>query len=329
MRRREFIAGFGAAAAWTLAARAQQPDRMRRIGILMSLAEDDPDSQVRLTSLLRGLDRLGWTVSRNLVVDYRWNIIDVERARAAATDLLALAPDVFLAYATPAVQGVQSVTRTVPTVFTVVTEPVAQGFIESLAHPGGNLTGFSYLPPTVGGKWLELLKEIAPQVTRVAYIIYPPGSPYGGLFYGSIQLAAGRYAVQTLLVPVYEPGEFEPVMAKLGGEPGGGLIVDPDALTAIHRKLIIELAARYRLPAVYHRRFFATDGGLVYYGVDDVEHNRQVAAYIDRILRGEKPADLPVQAPTKYETVINLKTAKALGLTIPETLLATADEVIQ
>jgi putative tryptophan/tyrosine transport system substrate-binding protein len=221
VKRREFIVGLGAAA-WPPLARAQQPDRVRRIGILMSLAEDDPDSRLRLTSLVQGLDRLGWTVNRNLAIDYRWNIIDVERARAAATELLALTPDVFVAYATPAVQGVQSVTRTVPTVFTVVTEPVAQGFIESLAHPGGNLTGFSYLPPTVGGKWLELLKEIAPQVTRIAYVMYPPGSPYGGLFYGSIQLAAGRFAVQTMMVPVYEPEEFEPVMAKLGSEPGGG-----------------------------------------------------------------------------------------------------------
>jgi putative ABC transport system substrate-binding protein len=329
MKRREFIAGIGSAAAWPLSALAQQRGGMRRVGILMNIAEDDPDSQVRLTALLQGLDRLGWTVGRNLTIDYRWSIFDVGRARPAAAELLALAPDVILAYATAAVQGVQSVTRTVPTVFTLVTEPVAQGFVESLAHPGGNITGFSYLAPTVGGKWLELLKEISPLVARVAFIINPPSSPYGGLFYGSVEVAAAKYAVQTMLVPVHEPAEFEPVMAKLGREPGGGLIVDPDTFMSIHRKLIVELAARHRLPAVYNRRSFATDGGLASYGVDDIQHFRQVAAYLDRILRGEKPADLPVQQPTKFELVINRNTAKPLGLTVPQTLLATADEVIQ
>jgi putative tryptophan/tyrosine transport system substrate-binding protein len=236
---------------------------------------------------------------------------------------------VILANGIAAVQGVLPVTRTVPVVFTLVTEPVAQGFVESLAHPGGNLTGFSYLAPTLGGKWLGLLKEIAPRVTRVAFIINLPSSPYGGLFYGSIQLANAKFLAQTMFVPVHEPAELEQIMAKLGAEPGGGLIIGPDAFTSIHRKLIVELAARYRLPAIYPRRFFATDGGLASYGVDDAEHYRQVAVYLDRILRGEKPADLPVQQPTKFELFINLGTAKALGLTIPETVLATADEVIQ
>jgi putative ABC transport system substrate-binding protein len=302
---------------------------MRQIGALMPYAENDPDSQVRLTALLQGLDRLGWTAGRNLAIDIRWSIFDIDRARAAATELLALAPDVMLANGITAVQGTLAVTRTVPCVFTLVTEPVAQGFIESLAHPRGNLTGFSYLAPTVGGKWLELLKEIAPLITRVAFIIHQPSSPYGGLFYGSIQLANAKFSAQTMFVPVQEPAEFEQVMAKLGGEWGGGLIIDPDAFTSIHRKLIVELAARYRMPAIYPRRFFATDGGLASYGIDDVEHYRQVAVYIDRVLRGEKPADLPVQQPTKYELVINLKTAKGLGLSIPPNLLARADQVIE
>jgi putative tryptophan/tyrosine transport system substrate-binding protein len=329
VKRREFIAGLGGAAAWPLAARAQQGQRTRRIGALMPYAENDPDSQIRIMALLQGLDRLGWTVGRNVAIDIRWNIFDVDRARAAAVELLALAPDVMLANGISAVQGVLPVTRTVPVVFTLVTEPVAQGFVESLAHPGGNLTGFSYLAPTLGGKWLDLLKEIAPLVTRVAFIINHPSSPYGGLFYGSIQLANAKFSAQTMFVPVQEAAELEQIMARLGGERGGGLIFDPDAFTSIHRKLIVELAARYRLPAIYPRRFFATDGGLASYGVDDAEHYRQVAVYLDRILRGEKPADLPVQQPTKFELVINLKAAKALGLTVPETLLVQADELIQ
>jgi putative tryptophan/tyrosine transport system substrate-binding protein len=329
MRRREFIAGLGSAAAWPLAARAQQGQRTRRIGALMPYPENDPDSQIRTMALLQGLDRLGWTVGRNVAIDIRWNIFDVDRARAAALELLALAPDVMLANGIAAVQGVLPVTRTVPVVFTLVTEPVAQGFVESLAHPGGNLTGFSYLAPTLGGKWLDLLKEIAPLVTRVAFIINLPSSPYGGLFYGSIQLANAKFSAQTMFVPIQEAAELEQITARLGGEPGGGLIIDPDAFTSIHRRLIVELAARYRLPAIYPRRFFATDGGLASYGVDDAEHYRQVAAYLDRILRGEKPADLPVQQPTKFELVINLKAAKALELTVPETLLVQANELIQ
>jgi putative ABC transport system substrate-binding protein len=327
--RRDFITLLGGAAAWPLMARAQQSNRMRRIGALMPYAENDPDSRVRLIALLQGLDGLGWTVGRNLAIDIRWNIIDFDVARASATELVALAPDVMLANGLLAVRGTLAVTRTVPAVFTLITEPVAQGLIESLARPGGNLTGFSYLAPTVGGKWLELLKEIAPLVTRVAFIINQSSSPYGGLFYGSIQLANAKFSAQTMFVPVQEPAEFEQVMARLGGEPGGGLIIDPEAFTSFHRKLIVELAARYRVPAIYPRRFFATDGGLASYGVDDAEHYRQVAVYLDRILRGEKPADLPVQQPTKFELVVNLKTAKALGLDVPPSLLARADEVIE
>jgi putative tryptophan/tyrosine transport system substrate-binding protein len=329
MNRREFISLIGGAAVWPVAARAQQGDRMRRIGALMNYGEDDPDSRVRLPALLQGLDKLGWMVGRNLTIDYRWDIIDVDRARAAATELVALGPDVILANSTPAVQGLQTVTRTVPSVFTLVTEPVAQGFVQSLARPDGNLTGFSYLAPTVGGKWFDLLTQIAPSVSRAAFIFNPPASPYGGLFYGSIQQNAARFNVKTALVPIQESGELERVLADLGHEPGGGLIVDPDNFTSYYRGPIIDLAARYRLPAIYSRRFFASAGGLMAYGVDDVEHFRQVAVYLDRILRGAKPADLPVQEPTKFELVINLKTAKALGLIVPPSLLAVADEVIE
>jgi putative ABC transport system substrate-binding protein len=329
MRRRDFIAGLGGAAAWPLAGGAQQGQRVRRIGVLMAWDEDDPASRIVVAGLTQGLAKLGWTDGQNLTIDYRWGMFDVGRARAATLELLAKAPDVILANGTPSVQGVQSVTRTVPTVFTLVTEPVAQGFIESLAHPGGNLTGFSYLAPTIGSKWFELLKEIAPQVTRLAFIVYPPGSPYGGLFYGSIQLAAARIGVQTTLAPVYQPTEFEQVLAGFSREPGGGLIVNPEAFMATHRREIIALAARYSLPAIYFRRNFATDGGLVSYGVDDLEHFRQVSVYLNRILRGEKTTDLPVQQPIKFELVINRKTANVLGLTVPNTLLVNADDVIE
>jgi putative tryptophan/tyrosine transport system substrate-binding protein len=329
MRRREFIAGLGSAAAWPVVVRAQQPERMRRIGVLMNLAEDDQESRIRVSALEKDLETLGWKVGRTLVINYRWSIDNLEKARAAVIELLPLAPDVILANGTPSVQGLLSVTRTVPAVATLITEPVAMGFVESLARPGGNLTGFTHLPPTVGGKLFDLLREIAPNVARVAYIFNPQSSPYAGLFYGSMQQAASKVGAQTTYVPVYGPAELEPVFADVARIPGGGFVTNVDVFTLTHRKLIVELAARYKLPAIYQRRLFSTDGGLASYSVDDSDHFRQVAAYVDRILRGQKPADLPVQQPTKFEIVINLKTAKALGLTIPETLLATADEVIQ
>jgi putative ABC transport system substrate-binding protein len=329
IRRRDFISLFGCAAAWPIAARGQQEQRIRHLGALMPYGEHDPDSQANLTAFQQGLEKLGWIVGRNLSIVNKWGIVDFERARAASLELLTVTPDVILATGTPSVQGVLSVTRTIPTVFTLVTEPVAFGFVDSLARPGGNLTGFTYLAPGIAGKWLELLREIAPQVTRVGFVFNPPANPYGGLFYGAIQLAAAKFAIQTTSVPVHEPAEFEQVIAMVGREPGGGLIIGPDAFTSAHRRQIVELAARYRVPAVYSRRFFATDGGLVVYGVDDNEHFSQVATYTDRILRGEKPADLPVQGPSRYGLVINLKTAKALGLEIPPQLLARADEVIE
>ena len=333
MRRRHFITLFSGAAApailWSLTSSAQQQERVRRLGALMPYVENDRDSQGRLTAFQQGLEKLGWTVGRNLAIDYRWGIINFERARAAVIELLTRMPDVILANATPSVQGLLSVTRAVPAVATLITEPVAFGFVESLARPGGNLTGFTYLAPTVGGKWLDLLREIAPRVTRVGFIFNPPASPYAGLFYGSIQVAAAGFAMQTMSIPIHEPAEFEPVLAELAREPGGGLIIDPDAFTSSHRQLIIELAARYQLPAIYSRRFFSTDGGLASYGIDDNEHFRQVAAYIDRILRGERPADLPIQQPTKFELAINLKTAKAIGIELPTEILIRADDVIE
>jgi putative ABC transport system substrate-binding protein len=328
IERRQFIFALGGAVvAWPLAARAQPQERMRRIGILMSLA-NDAEGQVRAKAFEQELGKLTRTVSRNFQIDYRWGMNDVERARAATAELLRLAPDVILAHGSPALRAVQQATRTIPIVFVLVSEPVAQGFVQSLAHPGGNITGFTNLEPTVGAKWLGLLKEIAPRVTRVAFI-FKPGSLYSGLFYRSIEAAASKFVVEAVIAPVHEPAEIEPIMTTLGREPEGGLIFPPDTFMALHRKLIVELAARYRLPAIYPSRPYVAGGGLVSYGVDIVDQYRQAAAYIDRILRGEKPSDLPAQQPTKFELVINLKTAKALGLQIPDKLLALADEVIE
>jgi len=328
MRRREFITLVGAAAGWALAAWAQQPARTRRVGVLMYLSRN-PESEGRLAALQQSLERLGWTVGRDLTIDYRFNLIDLGQARAAAAELLALAPDVILAISTPALQGQLSVSRTVPVVFTNVAEPVAQGFVESLSRPGGNVTGFSSLPPSVGSKWMDLLKEIVPQVTRVGFIFNPPTNPYGGLFFGSIQLAATKYSVEAKLLPVYDPAEFDGLLTSFGREPGGGLIFGPDNFMAGYREPILELANRFRLPTIVGGRAYSMAGGLLYYGINDVDHTRQAATYIDRILRGAKPSDLPVQQPSKFELVINLTTAKALGLTVPPSLLARADEVIE
>jgi putative ABC transport system substrate-binding protein len=330
MRRRDFIKVIsGAAAAWPLAARGQQPDRVRRIGVLMGLAESDPEAKVRAAVFERALQELGWTRGRNIRIDYRWAPGDVEQTRAAAAELLRLAPDVSLAHATPATAALQRATRTLPVVFVAVSEPVAQGFVQSLARPGGNITGFTNLEPTLGAKWLELLKEIAPRVTRVAVMSNPNTAPYVILFSRSVEAVAQKIAVELIAAPVHEPAEIEAVLTMLGREPGGGLILPPDPFTVAHRKLIFDLAARYRVPAINGLLYFANEGGLVSYGVDVRDQFRQAAAYVDRILRGEKPADLPVQQPTKFDLIINLTTAKALGLEIPPTLLARADEVIE
>ena len=329
--RRELLAAVGGAAAtWPLAAQAQQPDRMRRIGVLMAFAESDPEGKVRAAVFERALQELGWTSGRNIRIEYRWAPAgNVEQTRAAAAGLLKLVPDVTLAHTTLATAALQRASRTVSVVFVEVGEPVAQGFVQSLAHPGGDITGFTNLEPTLGAKWLELLKEIAPRVTRVAVLYNPNTAPYATLFSRSAEVVAQKMAVELTAAPVYEPAEIESALAMLGREPGGGLIIAPDPFTSAHRELILTLAARHKLPAVYRERFFVAAGGLMSYGPDLVEQFRQAAGYVDRILKGEKPADLPVQAPTKYELVTNLKTAKALGLEIPPMLLARADEVIE
>jgi len=328
--RRKFLATLGgAAAAWPLSARAQQSGRVRRMGVLMGLAEGDPEGKVRAAVFERALQELGWTGGRNISIDYRWAPGDSEQTRVAAAELLSLAPDVILAHATPATVALHRATRTVPVVFVVVSEPVTQGFVESLAHPGGNITGFTNLEPTLGAKWLELLKEIAPSVTRVALMSNPDIAPYTILFSRSAEAAAQKIDVALIAAPVHEPAEIEAVLTMLGRQPGSGLVLFPDLFTTAHRKLIFDLAARYRVPAISAFRYQSNEGGLVSYGVDVRDQFRQSAAYVDRILRGENPASLPVIQPTKFEFVINLKAAKGLGLTVPDKLLALADEVIE
>jgi len=329
MKRREFITLLGGAAvAWPLAARAQQPERMRRIGVLMSVAANDPEGEARLTAFLQGLQQLGWTDGRNVRIDIRWGAGDPDRYRRYAAELVALAPDVILAASSSALEPLQQATRTAPIVFVTIADPVGAGFVNSLARPGGNATGFSQFEYGVIGKWLELLKEIAPGVTRVAVIRDPTISAGAGQF-GAIQTAAPSFGVEVNPVNLRDAGEIERAIAGFALSPNGGLILTAGPLATIHRELIITLAARYKLPAVYFERFFVTGGGLISYGPHLIDQYQRAAGYVDRILKGEKPADLPVQAPTKYELVINLKTAKALGLTVPSTLLARADEVIE
>jgi ABC-type uncharacterized transport system substrate-binding protein len=330
MKRREFISLVGGVFAWPLAALAQQPERVRRIGVLMALPETDAGSQARVVAFLQGLEKLGWRVGRNLQIDYRWGMFDVERARAATADLLRLAPDVILANGVVALAAAQQATRTTPIVFMVVSEPYLQGFVQSLAHPGGNITGFTNLEPTIGAKWLELLKEIAPRVKRVALMFNPNATPIAGpALSRSAEAAAQKFATETAVAPVRDPAEIETIMTTLAREPDGGLILPSDPFTSAHRKLIIELTARHRLPAVYGHRDFTAEGGLVSYGINVVDQFLKAAAYVDRILRGEKASDLPIQQPTKFELIINLKTARALGLTVPQTLLVAADELIE
>jgi putative ABC transport system substrate-binding protein len=333
IKRREVIALLGGAAAapatlWPLAARSQQPERMRRIGVLMSLTADDPEGQARLTAFLQGLQQLGWTDGRNVRIDSRWGAGDSDRSRRYAAELVALAPDVILASGTSTMGPLLRATRTVPIVFTQVTDPVGAGFVDSLARPGGNATGFTLSEYGISGKWLELLKEIAPRVTRVA-VLRDPDMAAGSGQLGAIQSVAPSFGVELSPVNVRDAPEIERAVAAFARSPNGGLIVSASGLAIVHRDLIITLAARHRLPAVYFARYFVTDGGLISYGSDNIDPHRRAAGYVDRILKGEKPADLPVQAPVKYELVINLKTAKALGIEVPPMLLARADEVIE
>ena len=329
-RRREFITLLGgAAAAWPLGARAQQAERMRRIGVLTAATPaDDPDGQARLAAFLQVLQQLGWTDGRNLRIDYRWGLGDANNIRRYAAELAALAPDVILSVGTASMGPLLQATRTVPIVFVSVTDPVGAGFVDSLARPGGNATGFIQFEYSLSGKWLELLKQIAPGVTRAA-VFRDPAITSGIGQFAVIQSVAPSLGVEVSPISVRDAGEIERTVAAFARSPNGGLIVTSGAGSVLHRELIIALAARYKLPAVYYRRYFVTSGGLISYGFDLVDQYRHAAGYVDRILKGEKPADLPVQAPTRYELVINLKTAKALGLEIPATVLARADEVIE
>jgi putative tryptophan/tyrosine transport system substrate-binding protein len=329
MKRRNFITLLGGAvAAWPLAARAQQGERMRRIGVLMSLAADDKQGQARLAAFLQGLQELGWSDGRNVRIDVRWGTGDAGRNRRHALELVELAPDVILASGGSIVGPLLQATSSVPIVFTQTPDPVGAGFVESLARPGGNATGFSIFDYSLGGKWLELLKEVAPRVTRAA-VIRDPATPQGIGQFSAIQSLAPSLGLEVTPLNARDAGDIERAIAAVDRNPNSGLIVTGSNLAIVHRELIVTLAARYKLPAVYPLGFFVTAGGLISYGPEGIDPHRRAAAYVDRILKGEKPADLPVQAPTKYELAINLKTAKTLGLEVPTTLLARADEVIE
>jgi putative ABC transport system substrate-binding protein len=328
MHRRAFILGLGAAAAWPRAAPAQQPERMRRIGVLMQTTADEPESQARVGAFLQGLQEAGWAVGRNLRIDYRWAAGDRGQLRKQAAELVALGPDVVLAGVGATAQEVQAASRTVPIVFTQAIDPVGVGIVESLARPDTNATGFTQFEYTLSGKWIELLREVAPSVARAAIVRDPRG--YVGIGqWAVIQAAASAFGMEVRPVDLRDAAEIERRIAAFARLSNGGLIVTVSTLATIHRALIVSLAARHRLPAVYPYRFYAAAGGLISYGPDLVEPYRRAAGYVDRILKGEKPADLPVQAPVKYELVINLKTARALGLDLPATLLARADEVVE
>jgi putative ABC transport system substrate-binding protein len=334
MRRRDFITLLGGAATasnlWPLAARAQQTDRVRRIGVLMPFAATDAAGKLELAAFAHQLQDLGWADGGNLRIDYRWSAGDPERMQALAKELTALQPDVLFARSTPVTGALLKQTRTIPIVFAVVSDPVGEGFVASVARPGGNATGFTNAESSLTGKWLGLLKEIMPSINRVAFIFDPKVAPGGGSYYTKlIESAAPSFAVAPTAVPVHNASDIEGAIGDFVKKPNGGLLVLPDATTNLHRELIIALAARYRVPAVYGFRYIAADGGLMSYGIDVVELFRRAATYVDRILKGAKPADLPVQLPDKFQLVINLKTASAMGLTIPTSLQLLADEMIE
>ena len=326
--RRAFIAGLTAATALPLAARAQKGDRMRRMGVFTGVGEDDLDTQARHAALLQGLAQLGWADGHNLQIDFRWGGGDEERIRKNATELAALAPDVIFATGSASVAAMLRVTRTVPIVFAIVPDPVGSGFVNSLSRPGGNATGFLQFEYSLSGKWLELLKQIAPGLTRAA-ILWDPAIPAGIGQFAVIQSVAPSLGVEVIPVNLRDAGEIERAVATFAQSSNGGLILTASALSVVHRNLIVALAVRHKLPAVYFHRGFVTDGGLISYGANPIDQYRRAAVYVDRILKGEKPADLPVQAPTKYELVVNLKTARTLGLDMPPSVLARADEVIE
>jgi putative ABC transport system substrate-binding protein len=329
MRRRTFISLVGGAATWPLAARAQQPERMRRIGMLMGYAENDSEAQAWIVAYREGLQKLGWTEGRNIRVDTRWASADAEAMQRFAQELVALQPDLILSATTPAVAALLQQTRTILIVFALVADPVGSGFVASFARPGGNVTGFVIVEGSLGGKWLELLKEIAPRVVRVAMLFNPSTALYAEFYLNPFKAAAASLGVEAITAPVHDMSELESVVARLAREPNSGLVVIPDSFLNLYRAEVTSLAARYRLPAVYPYRDFTELGGLLSYGTDRLDNWRRAAGYVDRILKGEKPADLPVEAPSKYELVLNLKTAKALGLDVPWILQQRADEVIE
>jgi putative tryptophan/tyrosine transport system substrate-binding protein len=326
MKRREFMSFLGAAATWPLAARAQQPDRVRRVGVLMGIA-DDLEGQARIAVFRQALQALGWTEGRNIQLIYRWSAGDAVQARRFAKELLDLRSDVILVNSTPVAAAVKDAVHRTPTVFVQVSDPVSAGVVQSLSRPGGSLTGFTNFDPSTADKWLELLKHVAPSITRVAYLFNPNTAPH--LYVRAVETAAPLFSVKPFPAAVHDVEEIEHTIEQISRESDSALLVLPDLFTATNRESIIALAAQYRLPAVYPFRYFAADGGLMSYGTEVLETYRQAASYVDRILKGEKPSDLPVKQPTKFELVINLKTARALGLDVPPTLLALADEVIE
>jgi putative ABC transport system substrate-binding protein len=328
LRRRELIAALGGAAAWPLAAHAQQGNRVRRIGVLTSYDENDPEWKLRYSAFTQALAGLGWTDGRNVRIDLRWFGDDINRIRALAQELVGSQPDIILAQGTPATIALQRETRTIPIVFGGVGDPVASGIVARLDRPNGNVTGFASLEPTLGGKWLELLSEIAPGLKRAA-IMFNPDAVAASAYMPSFETAARSLKVVPVMAPVHSDEEIETVITALGREPGGGLVVMPDAFTGAHRAPIISAAARNNVPAVYAVSFFVRDGGLLSYGPDGVDMWPRAASYVDRILRGEKPGDLPVQFPTKFEMILNLKAAKALGITVPPSIMLRADEMIE
>jgi putative tryptophan/tyrosine transport system substrate-binding protein len=330
MRRRDFMAlAVGATAAWPYAVRAQQAERMRRIGVLSSLAETDPEAQDWDAAFRKRLVELQWIDGRNVHLDYRWGAGSVDRMQLFAKELVRLNPAVLVTISTPATAALQAETRTIPIVFAWVSDPVGSKFVSSLANPGGNITGFINIEASVIGKWLTLMREIAPQVSRIGFLFNPQTAPFAQYYLYTFRSAAAALAIEAIDAPVRSTEEVEAFMTKLGREAGAGLVIMSDTSMNVYRKTIYSLAERYRLPTIYPYRFFVTEGGLMSYGIDVADLLRGAASYIDRILRGEKPSELAVQQPTKFELVINAKTAKALGLNIPATLLATADEVIE
>jgi putative tryptophan/tyrosine transport system substrate-binding protein len=330
MRRRDFIALIGGAGlGWPLAARAQQAERARRIGVLMARKPDDPQGQKQFAALRQGLLELGWSEGKTLHIETRWTVADAAEALKFAQELIGLKAEVLVANGTPSLVAARQATSTIPTVFVSVADPVGQGFVPSLARPGGNVTGFSAEEAGMGGKWLELLKELAPRATRIAVIYNPQTAPYAPMFFPTMQAAAPKMAIALSMSPVHAAADLERVIVDVAREQGGGLIVVPDSFIFGQRQRITALAAKYRLPAMYPLGIFISDGGLVAYGIDRIDMFHRAADYVDRILRGASPVELPVQGPTKFELAINLKTAKALGLNVPSSMLLSADEVIE